>query len=649
MSYLFLACLGSKRKIILFPVTENRIKVGVRLESWGIKPMLLGSRWLLGLGAFGIAALLLAGKVVAQQSGFASWQNDLSPISNSNWNYDTAAHLLERAGFGGTPDEVRALAAMPPEEAVRSLVYFDHAENAHLQAFDHSGIHDPGLEPFPPSRPATTELAKETGEALGVKVKREGNRRLQPVVNKFFYWLRASVLETNRVAYWWANRMVATNSPLQEKMALFWHGHYAINESKVRDYRKLLVELELFHEMGTGSFRDLMVAVSQDPAMLSFLDAGVNVKGASNENFAREIMELFTMGVGNYTETDIREAARAFTGWNYDDLDFVINTEQHDAGGKTFLGHTGDFDGVDIIDIIMEQPATAEYVAGKIYRYYVRDELNSELQTELGNVFREADYEVAALLETMFLSKDFYNAASVGVHIKSPVELAISTYRKLGLNDVPGVPDFNQATSALGQTLFRPPTVAGWAGGRSWITPGLLLERGNFARDVLFPDINFIPSDRRNGSREIQSVARRIREGMDITSATQPSSVSEGQIIAESNMLADRDEDFNTRYGSFRGWQMAIERVKPIPRHTARLNLSKMVVTQDLQTSNEVVDYFIARFMRVAPGEDSRRMLVSFLDRELGTSSISEAQTYMEDGLRMTLHLLMSQPEYQLN
>ncbi len=611
--------------------------------------MLLGSRWLLGLGAIGIAALLLAGKVVAQQSGFASWQNDLSPISNTNWNYDTAAHLLERAGFGGTPDEVRALAAMPPEEAVRSLVYFDHAENAHLQAFDHSGIHDPGLEPFPPSRPATTELAKETGEALGVKVKREGNRRLQPVVNKFFYWLRASVLETNRVAYWWANRMVATNSPLQEKMALFWHGHYAINESKVRDYRKLLVELELFHEMGTGSFRDLMVAVSQDPAMLSFLDAGVNVKGASNENFAREIMELFTMGVGNYTETDIREAARAFTGWNYDDLDFVINTEQHDAGGKTFLGHTGDFDGVDIIDIIMEQPVTAEYIAGKIYRYYVRDELNSELQTELGNVFREADYEVAALLETMFLSKDFYNAASVGVHIKSPVELAISTYRKLGLNDVPGVPDFNQATSALGQTLFRPPTVAGWAGGRSWITPGLLLERGNFARDVLFPDINFIPSDRRNGSREIQSVARRIREGMDITSATQPSSVSEGQIIAESNMLADRDEDFNTRYGSFRGWQMAIERVKPIPRHTARLNLSKMVVTQDLQTSNEVVDYFIARFMRVAPGEDSRRMLVSFLDRELGTSSISEAQTYMEDGLRMTLHLLMSQPEYQLN
>ncbi|MCH7815924.1 MAG: DUF1800 family protein [Proteobacteria bacterium] len=496
---------------------------------------------------------------------------------------------------------------------------------------------------------AATDLAKATGEALGIKVKPEGNRRLQPVVNKFFYWLRASVLETNRVAYWWANRMVASNRPLQEKMALFWHGHYAVNESKVRDYRKLLKQLELFHEMGTGSFRDLMVAIAQDPAMLSFLDASVNVKGAPNENFAREIMELFTMGVGHYTETDIREAARAFTGWNYADLDFVINQDLHDDGEKMFLGHRGNFDGVEIIDLIMEQPVTAEYIAGKIYRFFVRQELGAELGTELGNIFRDADYQVAALLATIFMSKDFYSAASVGRQIKSPVQLAISTYRKLGLLRVPGVPDFNQATGALSQSLFRPPTVAGWAGGRSWVTPGLLLERGNFARDVLFPDINFVPPDRRNGSREIRSVADRIRQGMDITSATQPSVLGEGRIMAESNMLADRDEDFNTRYGSFRGWQMAIERVKPIPRHTARLNLSQMVIEQGLENTSEVVDYFIARFMRVEPGDDSRRMLIEFLTGDLGTTDIVAAQTYMEDSLRLVLHLIMSQPEYQLS
>lgn len=610
--------------------------------------MLRGLKWIIASCTVVLMTVLTSAPGFAQKAGASLWQDDLAPIAATAWNYDRAAHLLERAGFGGTPEQITVLAAMSPAEAVNHLVYFDGVDNSHLLPFEHSGIHDPGLEPFPPSRPATTELAKATGEALGIKVRATGNRRLQAVVNKFFYWLRASVLETNRVAYWWANRMVASNSPLQEKMALFWHGHYAINESKVRDYRKLLTELELFHDMGTGSFRDLMVAIAQDPAMLSFLDAGVNVKGAPNENFAREIMELFTMGVGNYSETDIREAARAFTGWNYVDLDFVINEDLHDDDSKSFLGHSGDFDGVEIIDIIMAQAVTAEYIAGKIYRYFVRQELGAELAAELGDILRNADYEVAVLLETIFMSKDFYSAASIVTQIKSPVQLTISTYRKLGLENVPGVPDFNRATGALSQSLFRPPTVAGWAGGRSWVTPGLLLERGNFARDVLFPDINFIPPDRRNGSREIQSVAARIRQGMDITSATQPSSLGDGRIMAESNMLADRDEDFNTRYGSFRGWQMAIERVKPIPRHTARLNLSQMVMEQGLQNTSEVVDYFIGRFMRVAPGADSRAMLVRFLDTDLGTSDIDSAQTYMEDSLRLVLHLIMSQPEYQL-
>jgi len=590
---------------------------------------------------------VLCPPAMAQWTGPDSWEQDLQPITAADWNYGAAAHLLERAGFGGTPAEIATLAAMHPLDAVRYLVYFE-PDAVGLPSFDHSSIFDAGLDPFPPSRPATTQLARENGEALGVRVKAGGNRPLQPIVNKFFYWLRASSLESNRVAYWWANRMVASEQPLQEKMALFWHGHFAVNEGKVRDYRKLLKQLELFHALGTDSFRDLMVAVSQDPAMLAFLDAGVNVKGAANENFAREIMELFTMGVGNYSEQDIREAARAFTGWNFDGLNFVVNADQHDADAKTFLGNTGNFDGVDIIDIIMEQPVTAEFIAGKLYRFFVRQDLSPTLQTELGNVLRDADYEVSTLLERIFLSRDFYSPASVGTHIKSPVELAVSTYRKLGLKDAPGVPDFNRATGALGQTLLRPPTVAGWAQGQSWITPGLLLERGNFARDVLFPDINYIPFDRYNPSSEIRSVARRIREGQDITNATQPSGVGDEQIMAESNMLADRDEDFNTRYGSFRGWQMAIQRVKPLSRHTAQLDLSDLVRNQGLETTSEVVDYFIARFMRVAPGLDARNTLVQFLTAELGTDSIARAATYMEDGLRMTLHLLMSQPEYQL-
>lgn len=582
-------------------------------------------------------------------TGPVAWQNDLTRIGPSDWNAGFAAHLLERAGFGGTPEEIQALAKLTPAQAVARLVRFEGTSVAGLAPFDHSGIHDPGLEPFPPSRPAVTDLAKAKGEALGIKIKPTGNRRMQPIVDQFFYWLRASVLETNRVGYWWANRMLTSPRPLQEKMALFWHGHFASNEAKVRDYRKLLGQLELFQKQGTGNFRDLTVAVAQGPAMLSFLDAGVNVKGASNENFAREIMELFTMGVGHYTEKDIREAARAFTGWNFDDVKFVVNKDQHDDGEKTFLGQTGKFDGVQVIDIIMQQPVTAEYIAGKMYRYFVREPISPELQKQLGATLRQK-YEIAPLLETIFLSRDFYSPASVGTRIQSPVELAVMTYKKMGLKNIPGVPDFHSVTGALGQQLFSPPTVAGWAQGQSWITPGLLLERANFARDVLFPDISFLPPDRYTGGGEVRRVAERIREGMDISTATKDDAKMD---IAESNMNADRDEEFNTRYGSFRGSQLAIERVKAIPRDTAQINLSRMVLEAQvngakLRNTAQAVDYLISRFMRVPPGADARQRLIAFLNEDLGTQDIATAQTYMENSLRLTLHLIMSQPEYQL-
>ena len=439
-----------------------------------------------------LLALLLARFASAAA---ADWAGDLTPIGPADWNAARAAHLLERAGFGGTPEEIAQLAAMTPEAAVQRLVRYKNIAND-LPAFDHSGAHEAGLEPFPASRPAATDLAKETGESMGVKVKPAGNRRLQPVADKFFYWLRASRLETHRVAYWWANRMLATRRPLEEKMALFWHGHFATSEEKVRDYRKMLKQNELFRAQGTGNFRDLLIGVAQDPAMLAFLDAGVNVKGAPNENFAREIMELFSMGVGNYSETDIREAARAFTGWNFVDLAFVIRPDKHDGTMKTVLGKQGTFDGIDVIDVILAQPVTSEYVAGRIYRYFVQQEPSAALRAQLGNRLRQSNYEIAPLLEMIFLSRDFYSPVSMATHIKSPVELVISTYKKMGLKEVPGVPDFNDVTEALGQKLLYPPTVAGWANGKSWITPGLLLARGNFVYDTLYPDINFVPPDR---------------------------------------------------------------------------------------------------------------------------------------------------------
>lgn len=591
------------------------------------------------------SALFTALFFAGMNASAADGAGDLSPITPDEWNAAQAAHLLERAGFGGTSEEVARIAAMTPEDAVVRLVHHKNIPNS-LPAFDHSGVHDAGLEPFPASRPAATDLARDKGEAMGVKVKPEGNRRLQPVANKFFYWLRASRLETHRMAYWWANRMLATKRPLEEKMALFWHGHFATSEEKVRDYRKLLKQVELFQEKGTGNFRDLLIGVAQDPAMLAFLDADVNVKGAPNENFAREIMELFTMGVGNYSETDIREAARAFTGWNFKDLSFVVNPDLHDDTPKTVLGNTGNYDGVEVIDVILAQPVTAEYLAAKIYRYFVRQELTPELRMQLGTRLREANYEIAPLLQTIFLSRDFYSTASVGTRIKPPVELVVGTYKKLGLKEVPGVPDFNEVTEALGQKLFFPPTVAGWANGKSWITPGLLLTRGNFVYDIVFPDINFLPPDRYPGSDfQIATVSEKLALGFDVTTSTKPDAK---EVTSMSMQMADRDEDFNTRLASYRGWQMAIQKVKPIPRATAQIDLSAMVLAAGSHDAQDAVGFLLNRFLSVQVDSGTRTRLIRFLENELGTSDLVAAETYLEEPLRLTLHLILSLPEYQL-
>ena len=600
-----------------------------------------------------IFAVLFACSVSASVNAADSeWANNLAPIAAQDWNAERAAHLLERAGFGATPEVIQRFAAMTPEAAMKELVDFQGVENSHLAPFDESGVFDPGVDPFPESRPATTTQAKQQGEALGVKVKPKGNRKMQPVVNKFFYWLRASRLETDRLGYWWANRMLTSHRPLEEKMALFWHGHFANNEEKVRDYRKMKRQLALFQAKGTGNFRELLIGAAQDPAMLAFLDAGVNVKGAPNENFAREIMELFTMGVGNYSEKDIREAARAFTGWNYEGVVFKKIDAKHDDGEKNVLGRKGNFDGVQVIDIILQQPVTAEFVAGKIYRYLVRQEISDTTKKQLAAVLRDNKYELAPLLKTIFMSKDFYSAPSMATRIKSPVELAVSTYKKLGLKEVPGVPDFNDATEALGQRLFRPPTVAGWAQGKSWITPGLLLERGNFARDMLFPNINFLPPDRYPDDETIRIVSAKIDQGLDITTATKPEGKGMGgggeAMMSMANAMADHDEDFNTRYASFRGWQMATEKVKPILRRTAQVDLTAMVKAQKLATTTEVVDYMLARFLRMPADSADRKRFVEFLNNELGTEKVGEAETYLEEPLRLLLHLIMSLPEYQL-
>src|SRR5688572_16295559 len=581
----------------------------------------------------------------AWSPGPADWTNDLTPITTAGWNYDRAAHLLSHAGFGGTPEAIQKLADMGFERAVRSLVHYEGIPNPKMQPFVESGLWDASLNAFPESRPEATDRAIKSGVSMGVDVKPGGNRPVQPVSDRFFYWLRATMLETRRLGYWWANRMVQTSHPLEQKMALLWHGHFATHENKVRDYRKMVQQVALFEQGATANLRDLTIKVAQNPAMLYFLDAQYNVKGAPNENFAREVMELFTMGVGNYTERDVRECARAFTGWYFDDLTFKVDPAKHDAEAKTFLGRTGNLDGVDVLEIIFEQPVTAEFLAAKVYRFLVRDELSAALRQELGAVLREADYELKPLLTALFKSKDFYSQASYGGHIKGPVEHMVAMLKQLGAPTVPGVPDFNQSTIAMGQHLLNPPSVAGWAGGKTWITPGLLIARGNVARDVLIPDMTgFRDWNFSAGTDDV--LGQRLRDGYDIGAATAVSDPA--NMTAFDRVALERDEQFNTRISGYIGWEQAARNLIPTPRDAARFDFGEMVLASGATTAGDAVDYLAARLLRVPAADATRDALVEFLTTELGSDSLDRARTYMEDALRMTAHLLMSTPEYQI-
>jgi hypothetical protein len=578
-------------------------------------------------------------------AGPAGWAGDLSPIAGSDWSYDRAAHLIERAGFGATPEEIARLAAMTPRQAVDELVDYESI-TSNLKPFDESVIWDPGMDPFPPSRAEAVRLARERGEGLGEKLLPAGaQRRLQPVVDKFFYGLYANAIETQRLGLWWANRMLATPRPLEEKLTLFWHGHFASGENKVRDYRMMLRQNEMFRARASGKFRDLLVGLLKDPAMLVYLDNGENIKAHPNENFGRELLELFTMGVGNYTEHDVREAARAFTGWTNDVLVFKFDKDQHDFGQKTFLGRTGPFDGEDIIDTILAQPVTAEFMAAKIYRFFVRDEIDGALKAELGRTYRDSDYQLKPLLKRIFLSKDFYSPPAFATQIKSPVQLVVSTYKKLSLREMPTIPDFGRMTSSLGQSLLDPPNVAGWAGGRTWITPSTLLNRGNLFRGVLFPDVKgFRPPDRSMSGTDFR-VGQRFSQGMSMTEATKED--VDVATMAESNMMVDRDEDYNTRYGGYKGNLLAYERTKLIPRSAASINLTTMVGAAGADTVDKVVDHFAHRFLSVTLRDRERNLLVEFLRGKIGSSNIRPGEK-LEESLRELLYLVLSTPEYQL-
>jgi uncharacterized protein (DUF1800 family) len=285
---------------------------------------------------------------------------------------------------------------------------------------------------------------------------------------------KQSVQDLKNLNLTWLSEMINSEAQLREKMSLFWHGHFACRVINIYFQQQLL---NVIRENALGNFGDLLRQVSKSPAMLSFLNNQQNRKQHPNENFAREVMELFTMGRGNYTEQDVKEGARAFTGWGFNlKGEFVERPFLHDNGSKTFLGKTGNFDGDDIIDIILTQKATAKFITQKIYKFFVNDELDHETIDSLANLFYQSNYDLEKLMNKIFSSDWFFDQKNIGQRIKSPVELLVGIRRLIPMElEKPEAQLLFQRV--LGQILFYPPNVAGWPGGKNWIDSSTLMFR----------------------------------------------------------------------------------------------------------------------------------------------------------------------------
>jgi uncharacterized protein (DUF1800 family) len=380
------------------------------------------------------------------------------------WSARLAAHLLRRAGFGGSPDEVARFTAMPLHAAVDALV--DFSANGAL----------PEVPPDLPDESGIDAALLERVRAAGAG---QGDPQLVEL-RKQRRMLERRAIESAQL--WWLDRMIAASAPLQEKMTLFWHGLFttAAIEKGVTP-REAVAQNRLYRQFALGNMRELAQAVSRDPAMLKYLDNERNTSAHPNENYARELMELFTLGIGNYTERDVREAARAWTGLRIerDSGEVRLVERLHDADAKTFLGKTGNFDGRDIVAIIFEQPAAARFLASKLLSFFVYSDPEPELVAALTQTIREHDFELRPVMSALLRSNVFYSERAYRALVKSPVEFVVGSYQLFGIGQAP--PEALPALARMNQVLFYPPNVKGWPGGASWLNSQTVLARENFA------------------------------------------------------------------------------------------------------------------------------------------------------------------------
>lgn len=404
-------------------------------------------------------------------------------LANSAWGAPHIRHLLTRASFGVAVDELNALLPLTKSQIVARLLTDDP-----LPAPPGTWI----TEPYDPAVYRTWTQAEQQA------------------------WQRNNRLRIEETRAWWVLQMAARPFNLRERMTLFWHNHFTSEFDVVQLAQWVYMQNDTLRRHALGNFRTFLKAIYKDPAMLLYLDGVRNIRTQPNENFARELFELFTLGVGNYTENDIKQAARAFTGWQIDTRNIgstdpnkpvaYLTASRHDTGIKTVFGKSGNFGGDEIIDLVLELPAVAEFICGKLYKFLVSREVDNALVTQLANIFRQNNYEIKPVLQAIFESDHFYSDNAVAALIKSPIELGVQNLRLLKPKRVTPTYLISSATS-LDQDLLNPPNVAGWPGQRSWINASTLVTRNVFSETFIMGGNITNPGNSRFTQIEVDAMA----------------------------------------------------------------------------------------------------------------------------------------------
>src|SRR6266705_5384587 len=492
-----------------------------------------------------------------------------TPLSPQQWNYETAAHLLNRAGFGGTPAEIEAAYGKGLGATVHDLV-------------------DPS-DDFANVPPPAWAYPRKIGKIrMEMRSKKISPKERKERKREFHDMEGENILDLRR---WWLERMLTSPTPLLEKMTLFWHGHFATSVQKVRDAYWMWLQNDTLRRNALGNFATLVRKISRDPAMMIYLDLHQSRKEHPNENWARELMELFPVGIDNYSEQDVREAARAFTGYRVDmtTQQFRFTPMQQDHGPKNFMCRTGALNGDDIIDILVNKPVCAQFIGRKLWLFFVEYEPSPQIVDAIASSIRAHNYEMRPVLREIFSSAEFYSDRVMRTQIKSPIQYLIQTSKLLEMQ-LPSPIVAQNAMRQMDQILFAPPNVKGWDGGKAWISTSTLLFRYNFASYLI------------NGDAKSPASAPQHRQGADL---------------------------------GFRCPTQLTEQIRRDP-----IDINKSIPAELREKPRELVDLLSARLFQVRPPDKETNAFVRYLEARQPDTG--------DETMRGLVHLMMSTAQFQL-